>query len=101
MFSYDRVRKVTRLNDDEVGEYLSYLRAKEVCEMVFPGLAPKVITSDPDDDPVVHTAVVGRADTLCTLNRDFYHDDVLEYCRSRGVLISSDIDILNFLRSEA
>jgi putative PIN family toxin of toxin-antitoxin system len=69
--SYDRVRRVTRLNEDEVGEYLGYLRAKEVCEMVFPGPAPQVVASDPDDDPIVHTAVTGRADILCTLNRDF------------------------------
>jgi len=69
--------------------------------MVFPGPAPQVVASDPDDDPVVHTAVVGRADALCTLNRDFYHPDVLEYCRARGVLITNDIEILSFLRLEA
>jgi putative PIN family toxin of toxin-antitoxin system len=101
VFSYDRVRRITRLNEDEVAEYLGYLRAREVCEMVFPGPAPQVVMSDPDDDPVVHTAVVGKADALCTLNRDFYHPDVLEYCRARGVLISSDIEVLNFLRKEA
>jgi len=101
VFSYDRVRKVTRLSEDEVAEYLGYLRAKEVCEMVFPGPAPRVVMSDPDDDPVVHTAVVGQADALCTLNRDFYHPDVLEYCRARSVLVSNDIEILNFLRNEA
>ena len=100
VFSYDRVRRVTRLNEDEVGEYLGYLRAKEVCKMVFPGPAPQVVASDPDDDPVVHTAVAGHADILCTLNRDFYHPNVVEYCSARGVLISSGTDLLNFLRSE-
>lgn len=80
VFSYDRVRRITRLTEGEVAEYLGYLRAKEICEIVFPGPAPQVVMSDPDDDPVVHTAVVGHADALCTLNRDFYRPHVLEYC---------------------
>jgi len=66
VLSYDRVRAVVRLSDLEIAEYLSYLRAEEVSEIVFPGPAPGVVPSDADDDPVVHTAVVGRADVLCT-----------------------------------
>ena len=62
VLSYDRVRAVVKLNDEEIAEYLSYLRAGEVSEIVFPGPAPSVVPSDADDDPVVHTAVVGRAD---------------------------------------
>jgi putative PIN family toxin of toxin-antitoxin system len=69
VFSYERVRISARLTDEEIAEY-SYLRAKDVSELVFPGPAPRVVPSDPDDDPVVHTAVIGRADALCTLNRD-------------------------------
>jgi putative PIN family toxin of toxin-antitoxin system len=98
VFEYDRVRAATRLTGEEVGEYLGYIRAKEVSEIVFPGPAPRVVPSDADDDPVVHTAVVGRAEILCTLNRDFYHASVLEYCKERGVLIGSDVDILDILR---
>jgi hypothetical protein len=56
--------------------------------------------SDPDDDPVVHTAVVGRADVLCTLNRDFYNPLVRDYCRERGVLIASDVAVLGFVRGQ-
>ena len=66
--------------------------------MVFPGCAPRVVPSDPDDDPVVHTAVVGQADALGTLNRDFYDPAVRDYCRARGVLIAGDVDLLNLLR---
>jgi putative PIN family toxin of toxin-antitoxin system len=98
VFSYERVRVSSRLTDEEIAEYLSYLRAKDVSAVVFPGPAPRVVPSDPDDDPVVHTAVIGRADALCTLNRHFYIPPVLDYCRERGVLIASDIDILRLLR---
>src|SRR5579859_5537696 len=98
VFSYERVRVSSKLTDEEVAEYLSYLQAKSVSEVVFPGPAPRVVPSDPDDDPVVHTAVIGRADVLCTLNRDFYNPSVRDYCRKRGVLISNDVDLLRLLR---
>jgi putative PIN family toxin of toxin-antitoxin system len=100
VFSYDRVRASTRLTNEEIAEYLGYLRAKEVSEIVFPGPAPRVVPSDPDDDPVVHTAVVGRADVLCTLNCDFYSPPVRDYCRERGVLVASDVEILGLVRSQ-
>ena len=100
VFAYPRVRAATKLTDEEVAEYLSYITAREVSEMIFPGPAPRVVLSDPDDDPVVHTAVVGRAELLCTMNRDFYHPNVLEYCKERGVLIGSDVAILDLLRGQ-
>jgi hypothetical protein len=98
IFEYDRVRTATKLTHEEVAEYLSYLTAREVSEMVFPGPAPRIVPSDPDDDPVVHTAVVGQAEILCTLNRDFYHASVLEYCKERGVLVGSDVAIVDLPR---
>jgi putative PIN family toxin of toxin-antitoxin system len=67
VFSYRRVRTLSKLTDDEIAEYLNYLRATDISELVFPGPAPPVVPSDPNDDPVVHTAVMGRADALCTL----------------------------------
>ena len=100
VFSYDRVRVLSRLTDEEIAEYLSYLRAKDVSETVFPGPAPRVVPADSDDDPVVHTAVVGRADALCTLNRDFFNPLVRDYCRERGVLITNDLELLSLLRRQ-
>lgn len=99
VFSYERVRASSRLTDEEISQYLSYLRSKDISEVVFPGPAPRVVPADPDDDPVVHTAVIGRADALCTLNRDFNNSAVIAYCRERGVMIANDVDILRFLRS--
>lgn len=100
VLSYDRVRVVAKLSEEEMADYVSYLRAEEVSEIVFPGPAPSVVPSDPDDDPVVHTAVIGRADVLCTLNRHFFHPSVLGYCQQRGVLVATDVEILDFLRSQ-
>jgi putative PIN family toxin of toxin-antitoxin system len=99
VLDYERVRVASKLTDQEVAEYLSFLRASNIAEVVFPGPAPRVVPSDPDDDPVVHTAVVGRVDVLCTLNRDFYHPSVRDYCRQRGVLVLNDVDLLHLLRT--
>jgi predicted nucleic acid-binding protein len=63
VFGYDRVRTATKLTDEEVAEYLNYIGTREVSEIVFPGPAPRIVPSDMDDDPVVHTAVVGRAES--------------------------------------
>jgi predicted nucleic acid-binding protein len=100
VFSYERVRVSSKLTDGEIAEYLSYLRAGDVSEIVFSGPAPRVVPADPDDDPVVHTAVVGRADALCTLNRHFFNPLVRDYCRDRGVLIANDVELLGLLRSQ-
>jgi len=90
---------LSQLTDSEITEYLGYLRATEVSELVFPGSAPRVVPSDADDDPVVHTAVMGRAEALCTLNRDFYNPSVRDYCRQHGIVIANDVELLAFLRS--
>src|SRR6266853_6250100 len=99
VFGYERVREATRLTEEEIVEYLGYLRSKDVSELIFPGPAPRVVPSDEEDDPVVHTAVIGRADALCTLNRHFYADPVLEYCKGRGVFLASNVDLLRTLRA--
>jgi hypothetical protein len=100
VFGYERVRRVTRLTEQEIIEYLGYLRSNAVSEMVFPGPAPRIVPADVEDDPIVHTAVMGAADALCTLNRHFFAPNVIEYCRERGILLANDVDLLRALRSQ-
>jgi hypothetical protein len=94
------VQAATKLTEDEILEYLRYLRSREVSEIVFPGPAPRVVPADEEDDLVIHTAVMGKADALCTLNRHFYATAVVQYCKERGVLIANDVELLNALRHE-
>lgn len=98
VFSYERVRTLARLTDEEIAEYLNFLVTEDMTEIVFPGPAPRVVAPDADDDAVVHTAVMGRADILCTLNRHFYSPAVSNYCQDHGVLVVSDVDLLFVLR---
>jgi len=99
VLGYERVQRITKLTAEENIAYLRYLRRPDVSEIIFPGIAPRIVPADPEDDPVVHTAVTGNADVLCTLNRHFYAPSVVEYCRERGVLIASDVELLRLLRS--
>ena len=99
VFSYSRIRLATDLTDQEVLEYMNSLRSSAASEMVFPTDAPRVVHPDPDDDAIVHTAVFGHADWLCTLNRHFYQPSVLEYCNRHGIQVGTDVDLLRILRT--
>ena len=99
VLSYERVRRVTRLTDDEAAEFLFFLGRPGISETIYPGAAPRVVPADEDDDPIVHTAVVGRADAICTLNHHFYDSFVIEYSRSHGVLVANDVELRRLLRS--
>ena len=70
MFSYERVRISSKLTSEEIST-ISLSSREGFFGDDFPGPAPRVVPSDPDDYPVVNTAVIGRAHVLCTLNRDF------------------------------
>ena len=57
------------------------------------------VSKDPDDDPVIQTAVVAAADVLCTLDGHFYKDEnVKAYCAQRGITIVTDVALLRELR---
>ena len=49
---------------------MAYL--EEIFTLVHPAVVEPVILTDPDDDPVLYTALDGNADVLCTLNTDFH-----------------------------
>ena len=53
----------------------------------MPASSPVVI-SDPDDDPILQTAIIGRVDVLC---RAFVHEIVKQVCLANGVRIVGDV----------
>ena len=63
-----------------------------------PGKAPRIVPDDVDDDPIVHTAIIGKADILCTLNSHFFHPSLVDYCLERDVIIARDVEVLDLLR---
>jgi predicted nucleic acid-binding protein len=53
--------------------------------------------ADPKDDPIVYTAVAGKADVLCTLDRHFQSPAVLDFLRTHGIRVLSDVELLREL----
>lgn len=57
------------------------------------------IPHDPKDVDVVLTAIAGRAEVICTLDRHLRDPRVLAICQANGIRVLSDIELLNELRS--
>jgi len=92
---YPRIQSLYRLSPAEVQEHVDCLQA--AAEIVEPVVARPVV-KDPRDDPVLFTAVAGRANVLCTLDRDFYDPAVLDFCRTLGIAVMNDVELLQLLR---
>lgn len=80
---YERVRSQHGLSDEGIETYLADLQA--VAVIVLPPPEPRpVVPFDPDDDPVVATAIAAQADVLCTLDRHLHHPSVVRTVSATG-----------------
>lgn len=93
--AYPRVQRLWKLSPLDIQEHVNFLES--ISELVYPIIETPVVLQDPNDDPVIYTAINGRADALCTLDRDFYGPSVLEFCRQRGVSVMTDVELLRRL----
>jgi len=60
------------------------------------------VLADPEDDPVVYTAAIGRAEVLCAMDRHLYGPAVVDFCRERGIEmieIMNDVELMQRLRT--
>ena len=98
VLAYPRLQSKYRLTAEEIQRTADVLeQAAEIVEPTVPG---PVVLTDPDDDPVLYTAVEGDVDVLCTLNRDFYEPNVVAFCRERGIAVMSDVELLRELAAK-
>jgi len=95
--AYPRLQKLWRLTLQDIQEHVQFL--VKISELVHPIIEAPVVLQDPNDDPVVYTAIQGKADVLCTLDRDFYEAEVVAFCRKRGVSVVDDVELLQKLKS--
>lgn len=94
---YERVRRIHGMSDAEIDEYVDGIAL--VAEQVeSPATQLPLVIADPDDDAVVATALAGRAEVICTLDRHLLRPEVVDHCRRHGVEIVSDLDLLVRLR---
>ena len=92
---YPRMQALYDLSPDEIREHIAELVS--IARIVDPVVREPVVLNDPQDDPVIYTAVDGRAEVLCTLDRDFYEPGVIEFCRKHGISVMSDVELLRSL----
>ena len=97
---YDRLRKLHGLSDDEIDRHVADIRAVCVLVPLPAGPLPSVVTFDPDDDMVIATAMLGKADVICTRDHHLLHADVVAYCRAHAIEILRDVDLLAILRAD-
>jgi predicted nucleic acid-binding protein len=83
------------LTDEEIQEHVNLLAAS--AEIVEPVTIERVVLADPDDDAIVHTALSGRADVLCTRDVHLSRPGVLQFCARHGIQVMDDIDLYRTL----
>ena len=95
---YERLRAVHGLDEMGIDQFIADLQA--VAEMVLvSGTPDAVVAADPQDDPVIALAVVGRADVLCTKDRHLLRREVVDYCAPHNVEVVSDLSLMDRLRT--
>lgn len=95
---YPRLQKLYKLAPEDISEHIDLLRART--DLVSPIVHKPIVLADPNDDPVVYTAVAGRSDVLCAVDRDFYAAEVVFFCRERGIEIMNDVELLEKLKAD-
>ena len=97
VLKYPRMQKAFKLSEAEIVEFIAELES--FAEIYDPVVSEPVVRKDPNDDPIIYTAVVGKADVICTLDRHFSDPPVLEFCRMRDIRVMSDLELLALLES--
>ncbi|MEI7702455.1 MAG: putative toxin-antitoxin system toxin component, PIN family [Planctomycetia bacterium] len=93
---YDRVRTMHRMQDSEIDSFIDHLRLS--CLIVEPAKSSTAISTDPDDDWVIATAVQAESQVICSLDRHLKTPAVIEYCQQRGIEVLSDVELLARLK---
>jgi putative PIN family toxin of toxin-antitoxin system len=96
---YDRVRKMHGLDDLDIERYVADVESAALIVALPATSQEAIVVHDPKDDPIVHTAVAGGAEFLCTRDRHLRHPAVTAYCRARGIEVLDDVALLARLRA--
>jgi len=95
---YPRLQARWPLSNEEIEEYVAQLDQRSLVVAV-PGSPGEALSPDPNDDPIIHTARIGRANLLCTLDRHLRRSrKVRAYCATLGIEVMSDVELLAALR---
>ncbi len=93
---YPRIQAKYRLTDEDIQEHIDNIITKS--DVVIPAEGRPIVLDDPNDDPIVYTAIAGQADVICTIDKHFFDPAVLHFCARHHIRVMSDIDLLAALR---
>ena len=91
LLTKSRLRRYAEYADQDVHDYIRWLLTQ--AEMVPDAPAPRVVPTDPKDDPIVAAAVAAKADYLITGDRR----DLLPLGEHQGIRIVSPRAFLEML----
>jgi putative PIN family toxin of toxin-antitoxin system len=98
---YPRVQKLHGMSDIEIEAFVRDIQLASLTVTVLPAAVAAVVAKDPDDDPIVATAIIAQASYLCTRDQHLFSGSVVEYCAARGISVVSDIELLSRLKATA
>ena len=92
ILAYPRLLKRSGLKRLDIADYLEYLARAST--LVDPARVPEDVLRDRADEPVLGTALAGRADVICTRDADFFAEKVQRFSATRGIQILTDVELL-------
>lgn len=93
---YPRVIRRTKATEAQLETFCALLTG--IAEVVELSNHADAVATDPDDDIVVQTAVVAKADVICTRDRHIRNPEVISYCSKLSIRILDDLELLLLLR---
>lgn len=96
---YERLRRLHGLTDPEIDQFVAALQQDAVMIDVAYPQGQVIVPSDPNDDPIVNTAVLGQADFLCSNDKHLFQPQVQAYCAAHRVQVVTDVELLVALRT--
>lgn len=89
---YPKFQRLYGFSDSELFQYCQSLQS--VSDMAVLDAAYVAPVRDANDLAVLQTAERGRANVLCTSDRDFHDPPVIAFCAARGIEILDEVTLL-------
>jgi len=77
VLSYPRMQALYEPTPDEIHSHVDFLRS--IARIVEPQRGLPVVLSDPNNNPILYTAVAAGADILCVRDRHFYDPVIVAF----------------------
>ena len=96
VLAYPRLRARWLLDTSRIREFVEGLAGiAEIVRASTP--AEPVVAADPNDDPIIQTAILGCAEVLVTRDSHLLAPAVLRYCAAHGIRVMDDVELHGIL----